>query len=122
MEGLSRNPGWDRRRPPTPARRRPRPMPRAFLTAQWRNLFLATYAVPPALLEKRLPPGLALDLRDGHAFVSLVAFEFLDTRVLGVGWRGSRDFAELTLRFYARHGSERGVVFIREFVPQRLIA
>src|SRR5262245_866914 len=97
-------------------------MPRSFLTARWENLFLATYAVPPSLLEKRLPPGLALDLRDGSAFVSLVAFEFLDTRVLGVGWPGYRNFAELNLRFYVRHGDERGVVFVREFVPQRLVA
>jgi uncharacterized protein YqjF (DUF2071 family) len=97
-------------------------MPWPFLTADWNNLFLATYAVPPPLLEKRLPPGLRLDLRDGQAFVSLVAFEFLNTRVLGVGWPGYRHFGELNLRFYVRHGEERGVVFIREFVPQRLVA
>src|SRR5262245_48416190 len=97
-------------------------MPRSFLTARWENLFLATYAVPPSLLEKRLPAGLALDTRDGSAFVSLVAFEFLDTRVLGVGWPGYRHFAELNLRFYVRRGADRGVVFVREFVPQRLVA
>jgi uncharacterized protein len=97
-------------------------MPRPFLTAKWHNLFLATYAVPPALLEKRRPPGLALDLRDGNAFVSLVGFEFLDTRVLGVAWPGYRNFGELNLRYYVRLGEERGVVFIREFVPQRLVA
>jgi uncharacterized protein YqjF (DUF2071 family) len=97
-------------------------MPRPFLTARWQNLFLATYPVPSALLEPRLPPGLALDLRDGQAFVSLVAFEFLDTRVFGTPWPGYRDFAELNLRFYVRHGDERGVVFLREFVPRRLIA
>ncbi len=97
-------------------------MPRPFLTAEWRNLFLATYAVPPALLEKRLPSGLDLDTRDGNAFVSLVAFEFLRTRVLGVPWPGYRNFAELNLRFYVRRGGERGVVFVREFVPRRLVA
>jgi uncharacterized protein len=97
-------------------------MPRPFLTARWHNLFLATYSVPPALLEPRLPPGLTLDLRDGNAFVSVVAFEFLETRVLGIGWPGYRNFAELNLRFYVRRGEERGVVFVREFVPQRLIA
>jgi uncharacterized protein YqjF (DUF2071 family) len=97
-------------------------MSRPFLTAEWRNLFLATYAVPPALLEKRLPPGLELDTRDGSAFVSLVAFEFLHTRVLGVPWPGYRNFPELNLRFYVRRGGERGVVFVREFVPQRLVA
>src|SRR5262245_32450430 len=93
-----------------------------FLTARWTHVFLANYAVPPALLEPRLPPGLTLDLRDGQAFVSLVAFEFLDTRVLGIGWPGYRNFAELNLRFYVRHGDQRGVMFIREFVPQRLTA
>jgi hypothetical protein len=97
-------------------------MARPFLTARWTNLFLATYAVPPVLLEKRLPPGLRLDTRDGQAFVSLVAFEFLDTRVLGIRWPGYCNFAELNLRFYVRHGEERGVIFIREFVPQRLVA
>ena len=72
-------------------------MSRPFLTAEWRNLFLATYCVPPSLLEKRLPAGLMLDLRDGNAFVSLVAFQFLRTRVLGVGWPGYRDFGEAKL-------------------------
>ncbi len=97
-------------------------MARPFLTARWHNLFLATYPVAPSLLEPRLPPGLTLDLRDGNAFVSVVAFEFLDTRVANIGWPGYRNFGELNLRFYVRRGEERGVVFIREFVPQRLIA
>jgi uncharacterized protein YqjF (DUF2071 family) len=97
-------------------------MKRPFLTAQWRNLFLATYAVPPSLLTPRLPPGLELDTRNGDAFVSLVAFEFVDTRVLGVPWPGYRHFPELNLRFYVRHGGERGVIFVREFVQQRLVA
>ena len=51
-----------------------------FLTAEWRNLFLVNYAVPPSLLQSRLPEGLELDTRDGNAFVSLVAFQFLNTR------------------------------------------
>jgi uncharacterized protein YqjF (DUF2071 family) len=97
-------------------------MSRPFLTAEWRNLFLATYAVPPALLRPRLPSGLELDTRDGNAFVSLVAFQFLNTRVLGVPWPGYRNFTELNLRFYVRHGDDRGVVFVREFVPHRLVA
>ncbi len=97
-------------------------MPRPFLTARWHDLFLLTYAVPPAMLEKRLPPGCVLDTRGGDAFVSLVAFQFLDTRVFGIGWPWHRDFAELNLRFYVRRGADRGVVFIREFVPRRVIA
>jgi hypothetical protein len=94
----------------------------AFLTARWMNLFLASYPVPQELLRPRLPPGLDLDLRDGQSFVSLVAFDFLDTNVFGVPWPGYRNFPEINLRFYARRGNERGVVFLREFVPFRLVA
>ena len=97
-------------------------MSRPFLTAEWRNLFLATYAVPPSLLQPRLPAGLELDMRDGCAFVSLVAFQFLNTRVLGVPWPGYRNFPELNLRFYVRHGGDRGVIFVREIVSERLVA
>lgn len=93
-----------------------------FLTARWTNVLLATFAVPPDLLTPHLPPGLELDTRDGHAFASLVCFDFLDTRVLGVPWPGFRNFPEVNLRFYVRRGDERGVVFVREFVPQRLVA
>ena len=97
-------------------------MKRPFLTARWENLALLTYVVPPEALRPHLPPGLDLDTRDGHAFVSLVGFDFLDTRVGGVPWPGFRDFPEINLRFYVRHGEERGVVFIHELVPQRLVA
>lgn len=92
-----------------------------FLSARWQNLLLVTWAVPPALLERRLPPGLKLDLRGDTAFVSLVAFDFLDTRVLGIPWPGFRNFPEVNLRFYVRHGEQRGVMFVREFVPSRLV-
>jgi uncharacterized protein YqjF (DUF2071 family) len=92
------------------------------LTAQWTNLILANYAVPDALVLPYLPPGLELDRYDGGAFVSLVAFDFVDTRVAGVPWPGYRNFPEVNLRFYVRSGSERGVCFIRELVPLRLVA
>ncbi len=99
----------------------PRP-PWPFLTARWTNVLLATYAVPPDLLTPRLSPGLELDTREGQAFASLVCFDFQDTRVLGIPWPGFRNFPEVNLRFYVRRGDERGVVFVREFVPQRLVA
>ena len=63
-----------------------------------------------------------MDKREGRTFVSLVSFDFLDTRVLGVPWTGFRDFPEINLRFYVRRGEERGVCFIREFVPRRFMA
>ena len=99
-----------------------RTLRRPFLTARWSSLAMLTYEVPPALLAPHLPAGLALDTRDGTAFASLVAFDFLDTRVWGIPWPGFRDFPEVNLRFYVRQGTRRGVVFIREFVPQPLVS
>jgi len=93
-----------------------------FLTARWSNLVLINYAVAPEILEPRLPRGTKVDLLDGHAFVSLVAFHFEDTRVLGIPWPGFRDFTEVNLRFYVRAGRDRGVAFVRELVPQRFVA
>lgn len=98
------------------------PSERAFLRARWTNLVLANFAVPDALLSRRLPAGLELDRYQGSAFVSIVAFSFLDTRVLGIPWPGCRNFPEWNLRLYVRHGQDRGVMFIREFVRQRLVA
>ncbi len=95
---------------------------RQFLTARWCHLILANYAVPERLLQPLLPPGLELDRRGGECWASLVGFQFLDTRVLGIGWPGYRHFPEWNLRFYVKQGAERGVCFVREFVPQWLIA
>ncbi len=97
-------------------------MRRPFLTARWSNVCLLTYEVPDAWLGPHLPPGCELDRRGGMALASLVAFDFLDTRVWGAAWPGYRCFAEMNLRFYVRRDGRRGVVFIREIVPGRLVA
>lgn len=97
-------------------------MKRKFLTAQWRNLILANFAVPEDLLRPLVPPGCVLDRFDGQCRASLVGFQFLDTRVLGVGWPGFRHFPEWNLRFYVSHEGRRGVCFVREFVPQWTVA
>ena len=94
-----------------------------FLSGQWKRLFLLSYDIDPQLLDAHLPPGLVPDTIDGRAFVSLVAFDFLDTRVLGIRWPGFVNFPEINLRFYVRHpDGRRGVVFIKEYVPKGLIA
>ena len=59
----------------------------------WSNLALVTYAVMPEVLRELVPPGCELDLRRELAFVSLVAFDFLDTRVMGLPWPGFRQFS-----------------------------
>ena len=97
-------------------------MKKPFLTAHWSNLCLFNYPVEDAVLTPHLPPGLELDRWQGKAHLSLVAFDFLDTRVLGIPWPGFRNFPEINLRFYVTDGERRGVVFIREYVPQRWVA
>src|SRR5206468_6521150 len=53
-------------------------------------------------------------------------FLFTDTRVLGVPVLFHRHFEEVNLRFYVRSrgpdGWRRGVAFVKEIVPRRLIA
>ncbi len=101
-------------------------MTRPFLTAKWRHLLMLNYELEPSLLEPYVPAGTELDTWQGRTFVSLVAFLFADTRVLGVSIPGHRTFEEVNLRFYVRRrvGDEvrRAVVFIREVVPRIAIA
>jgi hypothetical protein len=102
-------------------------MPFPFLPARWENLCLLQYAVPAELAADRVPKGMEADRLDGQAFVSVVPFQFRGVHVLGVPWPGFTDFDELNLRHYVRRrlpdGSfERGVVFVREFVPQSFVA
>ena len=97
-----------------------------FLKAEWRHLAMLNYVVDPAVLAPLVPPGTELDLFADRAFVSVVGFRFLRTRVFGVAFPFHTDFEEVNLRFYVRHksaaGWRRGVVFVRELVPRRAIA
>ncbi len=88
---------------------------------------MLNYACPAELLLPYLPLGVELDSWEGEFLMSVVGFMFLDTKVLGVAIPGHRDFEEVNLRFYVRSWAadgemRRGVVFIRELVPKRLIA
>lgn len=97
-----------------------------FLQAEWRHLVMLNFTVPRELLEPLVPAGTVLDLWQGRAYVSVVGFLFLNTRVRGMRIPWHTNFEELNLRFYVRRdtkdGPRRGVVFVRELVPRRLIA
>ena len=98
---------------------------RPFLTAQWRNLILLTYAVNPARLIDLVPAGTTLDFWQGQTLVSIVGFQFRDTKVLGAPVPFHQDFEEVNLRFYVRRlvteGIRTGVVFVRELVPRPVV-
>jgi uncharacterized protein YqjF (DUF2071 family) len=99
---------------------------RSFLTAEWRYLAMLNYPIDPAALASRVPAGCELDTWDGRHYVSVVGFQFLDTRVLSIPVPFHRNFEEVNLRFYVRRevaGTwRRGVVFVKELVPRWAIA
>ncbi len=100
---------------------------RPFLTAEWRHLILLTYSVEKEVLLPYLPEGLELDVYKGRYFASFVAFDFLNTKVKGFPIPFHRHFPEVNLRFYVRRKLEdgtyeRGVVFVKELVPKRMVA
>lgn len=99
---------------------------RPFLTARWVHLAMLNYEVDPQILRALVPKGTELDFWNGRCFVSVVGFQFLDTRILGFAVPLHRDFEEVNLRFYVRRAAggevRRGVVFIKEIVPRRALA
>ncbi len=100
-------------------------MRRPFLTARWEKLLIANYICDPSLLKDYLPARTSIDLFEGNCFISLVAFQFLDTRVLGIRFPLHINFVEVNLRFYVTTQEngvhKRGVVFIKEIVPRAMI-
>lgn len=95
--------------------------PKVFLTAKWQDLILITYDVDPEVLKPFIPPGLVPDTIGGRGFLSLVAFDFLDTKIKGMKIPFHVNFPEINLRIYVRNNDRRGVVFVREFVPRAVI-
>lgn len=97
-------------------------MPSPFLTAEWRKLAIANYVVDPALLQPYIPQKTEIELRKGQCYVSLVAFMFLNTRVMGMKIPLHVNFEEINLRFYVRNNDKRGVVFIKEIVGKPAVS
>jgi uncharacterized protein YqjF (DUF2071 family) len=87
---------------------------------------MLNYEMNADVLMPYVPTGTVLDNWRGHIFASLVGFQFLDTRLLGLPIPFHRNFEEINLRFYVRREIEgeirRGVVFMRELVPRHAIA
>jgi uncharacterized protein YqjF (DUF2071 family) len=87
---------------------------------------MLNYEIDPSVLQPLVPKGTKLDPWNDSHFVSVVGFQFLHTRVLGIPVPFHRNFEEINLRFYVRRragdGWRRGVVFVKEVVPRVAIA
>ncbi len=97
-----------------------------FLTAKWLNLAIINYEIDPIKLSSYVPTGTQIDQWNGKTYISLVGFNFIDTKLKGIPVPFHRNFEEVNLRFYVRRKEnktwKRGVVFIKEIVPKAAIA
>ena len=101
-------------------------MANTFLRAKWQNLIMANYEIDSNCLLPYLPKGVELDYFQGKTYVSLVGFLFQDTSIFNIPIPQIGTFEEVNLRFYVvrKIGNElrRGVVFINETVPNKIVA
>ena len=97
-----------------------------FLKANWENLIMANYEVAPSILNPYLPKGVELDFYKSKTYVSLVGFMFKKTSLFGVPIPFFGSFEEINLRFYVKKTEgkkiKKGVVFINETVPYKIVA
>jgi uncharacterized protein len=97
-----------------------------FLKANWENIIMANYAVEAEVLQPFLPRGVELDLYNEKGYVSLVGFMFKNTKIFKVPIPYFGSFEEVNLRFYVKRKDtdieKRGVVFINETIPYKVVA
>ncbi len=95
-----------------------------LLLSDWVDAVFLHYAVKPELLQPFVP--FPLDLRDGMAWVSLVAFTMKRMRPRQGGAAGTCLFKPiathefLNVRTYVTHKGEPGIHFLAEWLPNRL--
>ena len=98
----------------------------SFLTAHWRKLCFANYAIDPTILQPYVPAHTELDFFEDTCYVSLVGFLFDDVKLKGISVPFHKKFEEINLRFYVRYKDgnkwKRGTVFISEIVSKPAIA
>lgn len=101
-------------------------MGKTFLSARWENLIMANYEVNPEVLSAYLPNGVELDFFNHKTYVSLVGFMFKQTSIFTIPIPYLGNFEEINLRFYVKRVEgatiKRGVVFINETVPFKVVA
>jgi uncharacterized protein YqjF (DUF2071 family) len=90
----------------------------------WTSVLFIHYEVEPGRLQPDVP--FALDVQEGKAYVSVVAFSQERLRFAFGGqvtnwvgrWFANHEF--LNVRTYVRHAGESGIFFLAEWVPKRV--
>ena len=87
---------------------------------------MVNYEIDPSYLVPYLPNGVELDYYKGKTYISLVGFLFKNTSLFKLPIPFFHTFEEVNLRFYVvrKEGDKlkRGVVFINETVPSKIVA
>ena len=95
-----------------------------LMTSDWDRTLMVHYEVDPDELQPQIP--LPLDLRDGRAYVSLVAFTLRKLRLYRLPetfkafLRPVSEHGFLNLRTYVRVGRRAGIYFLAEWLPNHL--
>lgn len=89
---------------------------RTLFRAGWERAVFIHYEVDPAALQPQVP--FELDLRDGAAYVSLVAFTLSDLRLPVGPPLATHGF--LNVRTYVRRAGRRAIYFLAEWLPHPL--
>jgi uncharacterized protein YqjF (DUF2071 family) len=95
-----------------------------LLLADWERVLMIHFEVDADALQRDVP--FEVDLRDGRAFVSLVAFTMRGMRprfggkIAALLFRPIATHNFLNVRTYVRHGGETGIHFLAEWLSNRL--
>ena len=116
--GKTGNPSDDARRRILSVRCNP------LFLCDWQRAVFIHYEVEPNILQREVP--FELDLHEGRAYLSLVAFTMRDMRPRWGGRASAMLFKPiashgfLNVRAYVKHGGETGIYFLAEWLPNRL--
>ncbi len=92
--------------------------------AGWERTLMLHYSVAPEVLQPHVP--FELDVRDGKAYVSLVAFTMRGLRprrggrIIRTMFKPIATHEFLNVRAYVKHGGESGIYFLAEWLPNAL--
>lgn len=95
-----------------------------FMQGNWKDLIMITFEVDKNCLQSYLPKDTEIDLYNGKALLSVVAFTFSKVKFYGFKVPFHQNFGQINIRFYAKSkiNDTKGVVFIKELAPKPIIA
>lgn len=94
---------------------RPWPLPAGswHFYQEWQQVLFGHWKVSPDLLRSLIPQHVSLDIVDGHAWVSIVAFTMRNTRPKMLPpFSPISDFHEINMRTYVTRNGKAGVYFL----------